>query len=353
MSGCRARADADYRRLTHTLVSLVRANLSSDYFTNRQDRYVHIRNHHLLSNYLHSLLLLTSRFSYNLKASAAASSSLTHHAAYDLNWDDGSDLLLSEDEDGNVTEEASLSTAPKESKEYAFAEGAGVALKEFTDRWRIHTDAAKRRRAQAGPADDEVDTFIVPVLQMGPMAIRQETDMMPLLFEAIEQQEAPIQETLPSAIKKGRLPAPKATIDFTSGYFSLHPLYKSLILNSPASIRTRIITAAPISNGFFGSKGISRHLPPAYTWLENKFWDAVKRQGKKRSVEIREWEKEGWTYHAKGEYTAAVHEANPIESDFSILLKHRCLAYKLDSIFAHVDPPWFLQFWLTLSPARP
>jgi CDP-diacylglycerol--glycerol-3-phosphate 3-phosphatidyltransferase len=208
--------------------------------------------------------------------------------------------LLSEDEDGNVTEEASLSISPKKSKEYAFAESAGLALREFTDRWRIHTEAVKKRRAQAGPDDGEVDTFIVPIIQMGPMAISQETDAMPLLFEAIEQQEAPIQEALPSAVKKGRLPAPKATIDFTSGYFSLYPQYKALILNAPASIRTRIITAAPISNGFFGSKGISRHLPPAYTWLENKFWDAVKQHGKKRSVEIREWEKAGWTYHAKG-----------------------------------------------------
>lgn len=219
--------------------------------------------------------------------------------------------MLSEDEDGNVTEEASLSIAPKKSKEYAFADTAGVALRELTDRWRIHTEAAKKRRAQDERADDEVDTFIVPVIQMGPMAIRQETDAMPLLFEAIEQQEEPIQETLPAAVKKGRLPAPRATIDFTSGYFSLYPLYKSLILKAPTSIRTRIITAAPISNGFFGSKGISRHLPPAYTWLESKFWDAVKREGKKKSIEIREWERDGWTYHSKGECSAIATGYNP------------------------------------------
>jgi CDP-diacylglycerol---glycerol-3-phosphate 3-phosphatidyltransferase len=154
-----------------------------------------------------------------------------------------------------------------------------LAIQRFTDRWREHCDEKQ------DPVDG--DATIVPLLQMGPMKITQETDAMPLLLEHAQ--------TSSSSTSQPSL------IDFTSGYFSLYPAYKDLLLSLPNTVQTRIITAAPISNGFFGSKGISRHLPPAYTWLQEKFWKAVKAKGKEQgAIEIREWAKEGWTYHAKG-----------------------------------------------------
>ncbi|MCJ1360373.1 MAG: CDP-diacylglycerol--glycerol-3-phosphate 3-phosphatidyltransferase [Icmadophila ericetorum] len=119
---------------------------------------------------------------------------------------------------------------------------------------------------------------------------------------------------------------------FTAGYFNPHPLVVSCLLScakgTPISksaipvgpdgqlaspppedpsrkVSGTVITAHPHANGFFGSKGVSGMLPSAYTLLSQKFLRAVTKHvpGK---VELREWKRgtvgtpDGWTYHAKG-----------------------------------------------------
>ena len=68
--------------------------------------------------------------------------------------------------------------------------------------------------------------------------------------------------------------------------------------------RCLLIFAFIKANGFYGSKGISGRLPEAYTWLERRFWQAAVKVGKiggfKPTIELNEWERDGWTYHAKG-----------------------------------------------------
>lgn len=66
------------------------------------------------------------------------------------------------------------------------------------------------------------------------------------------------------------------------------------------------------ANGFYGSKGISGLIPEGYTLLESQFERQVRAMGRDwqeeeggtagegHGVEISEWEREGWTYHAKG-----------------------------------------------------
>ena len=54
------------------------------------------------------------------------------------------------------------------------------------------------------------------------------------------------------------------------------------------------------ANGFFQSKGFSKYIPPAYTYLEHRFFDELQRQGKTDSISVTEWKRSGWTYHAKG-----------------------------------------------------
>ncbi|KAL8683731.1 MAG: hypothetical protein Q9186_000365 [Xanthomendoza sp. 1 TL-2023] len=110
---------------------------------------------------------------------------------------------------------------------------------------------------------------------------------------------------------------------FTAGYFNPHPLITSSLLaasSSPSSptsssphqkpplgAQGTILTASPFANGFYNSPGISGLLPPAYTHLSLRFLQAARKA--KANVQLREWrrgtvgEKEGWTYHAKGLWT--------------------------------------------------
>jgi len=92
---------------------------------------------------------------------------------------------------------------------------------------------------------------------------------------------------------------------FTAGYFNMHPSYKELLLASKSE-RGTVITAAPEANGFYGSKGISKYLPPAYLVLSKRFLRAVVESKREDQVELLEWRRgtvgvaDGWTYHAKG-----------------------------------------------------
>ncbi|KAG8953110.1 CDP-diacylglycerol--glycerol-3-phosphate 3-phosphatidyltransferase [Tulasnella sp. 424] len=158
----------------------------------------------------------------------------------------------------------------------SFEASGKKAFESLQERW--------RSVQPAGPSGS--DTTIFPVIQSGVLGVREEEMVIDRLFDCVSESAVP------------------TTVDLTSGYFGLYAPYKSRILSSPDSIRWRIVAAAPKANGFYGSKGISGRLPEAYTWLERRFWGAASKAGKispqDSKVELSEWERQGWTYHAKG-----------------------------------------------------
>lgn len=74
------------------------------------------------------------------------------------------------------------------------------------------------------------------------------------------------------------------------------------------------------ANGFYGSKGVSGRIPEGYTLLEQRFMKAVRSASREwpheaesdwaalrgPGVQLSEWEREGWTYHAKGSCRSCV-----------------------------------------------
>ena len=98
---------------------------------------------------------------------------------------------------------------------------------------------------------------------------------------------------------------PMKSYTFTAGYFNPHPAITSSLLSAssdPTNASGTVLTASPYANGFYGSKGVSGMLPPAYTHLASLFLRAAR--GK--AIQLREWQNGivnqpgGWTYHAKG-----------------------------------------------------
>ena len=70
----------------------------------------------------------------------------------------------------------------------------------------------------------------------------------------------------------------------------------STTVDSKGSLLTKLWQA----NGFYQSKGFSKYIPPAYTYLESRFWEAIKAGSKQNNIELTEWKREAWTYHSKG-----------------------------------------------------
>jgi len=122
-------------------------------------------------------------------------------------------------------------------------------------------------------------------------------------------------------------------MDLTSGYFGLCKPYQDLILQS--SIDCRIIAASPMANGFYGSRGLSGRIPDGYTLLEQRFMRAVNATGRNwssdsgKGVQLNEWARKGWTYHAKGIWLSPTPHSAPILTLFG--------STNLNSRSSHLD----------------
>lgn len=282
----------------------VRANLSHDYFTTRQDRYHHLRRAPQLVNYLSSLLSVYSPFSYRLTPHPAFDQPLsavsTGPIPYQLTWG----------ERGYTP----LTIGPL----------ARDALRELQAEWSAKTGGSASSSAE--------DAVVWPVVQVGYLGMDEEERRIGEVFSAVGQMALEgRRERGEGEGESGNRSRP--LVDLTSGYFGLAERYRRAILKSPADVR--LVAASPKvrssrsqdqlklaqctdcslrsvkANGFYGSKGVSGLIPEGYTLLESQFERQVRALGRSwvdgteegedgHGVEITEWEREGWTYHAKG-----------------------------------------------------
>lgn len=218
-------------------VLLSGANLNTSYFSDRQDRYMQISEHPRLTEYLRAFVEQLTRFSHQLSCNDDSATS----TSYTLHWDN-------------------------EVPASAFSSKARTEIENFSQSYRC-TDG------------QEGDTVIYPLIQSGLWGVREEEEAVNYLLDAVNG-------------------IPGAKLDITSGYFSLGDEYKRRIIES--TVPTSIVAASPHANGFLGSRGVSGRIPEAYTHLEGKFFTSCVNQGRHSTLALKEWRKDGWTYHCKG-----------------------------------------------------
>ncbi|CAL1705492.1 unnamed protein product [Somion occarium] len=247
------------------------ANLNESYFTNRQDRYIHLSSQPSIAQYCLSFLQVSESFSYKLLASQDSKEK------YQLAWPDSK-------------------THP-----HHIERKAHNALTTLHNTYRLsstfRTSTAPDTSSQDG---GEPDVLIFPIIQAGQFDIREEERVLSLLFDELPGGKCPSDSK--------EIPYNDPLIDLTTGYFGLYRPYRDLVLGS--QLACRIIASSPKANGFYGSSGISGRLPEGYTLLEQRFINAVRKSGREwpddatessgSGVQLREWERDGWTYHAKG-----------------------------------------------------
>lgn len=235
------------------------ANLSSDYFTNRQDRY-HVFSSKRVSDYFSRIHHAICSISFLLQASPSPTS-----PSHSLIW-------------------PSSNTAPnplQDPKSYIKA-ATSLLLP-------LSSPTASLR----SPSQPSID----PTSSQG----TKTTTLYPLLCHP-----STLNTELPTLT--ALLSSPNLTsYTFTAGYFNPHPLITRSLLSlssPPCSADGTILTASPWANGFFNSKGVSGMLPAAYTHLSLRFLQATRRA--RANIRLREWQRGttgqegGWTYHAKG-----------------------------------------------------
>ncbi|GAV54444.1 hypothetical protein ZYGR_0AL01760 [Zygosaccharomyces rouxii] len=244
------------------------ANLSSDYFSNRQDRYYLFKSKPF-AEYYFQLHQLISKISYKVKSSE-------NLQKFQLYWPQS-----------NITQEPGICKR-------TFIRQAADALHNFLKGADTHQEARQAKVLQ----EEDYPTVVYPISQFTP------------LFKGLHDYstEKPTILNVLSTINH-----PSINWTFTAGYFNMFPAIMNKLISTPSEHAT-VITASPFANGFFESKGVSGNLPGAYLHLSKKFLQNVKTSGKESNIILREWKRGvvnkpgGWSYHAKGIWISGMKE---------------------------------------------
>lgn len=235
------------------------ANLSKDYFTNRQDRY-HLFSSKDVTEYFANLHDAVSSLSFLLRPSSSP-------GGFELVWprDNGAPSPL-EDPRQFVRESTGLL--------------AGL-ISPKTAPLTAHDPTPPEKR----------DTSVYLLAQFSQLLSPDTSTELPAVTHVLRTLSLPQYAN--------------SSWTFTAGYFNPAPSLTKLLLSTQSHNNT-VITASPYANGFYKSPGVSGLLPDAYTLLAQRFVRAVHQHGREGSTVLREWRKGtvgepgGWTYHAKG-----------------------------------------------------
>uniref|UniRef100_A0A5F9CN87 CDP-diacylglycerol--glycerol-3-phosphate 3-phosphatidyltransferase n=1 Tax=Oryctolagus cuniculus TaxID=9986 RepID=A0A5F9CN87_RABIT len=238
-------------------VILSGANLSDSYFTNRQDRYVFLQDCADVADFFTELVEAVGDVSLQLQG------------------DDTVQVV-----DGMVH--------PYKGDRAAYCKAAnervmGVINSARARQQQLHAQTfhgdplLTQDAAAAGDRRPAPDTWIYPLVQMKPFEI---------------QIDEIVTETLLTEAERG------ARVYLTTGYFNLTQAYMDLVLGTRAEYQ--ILLASPEVNGFFGAKGVAGAIPAAYVHIERQFYSEVCGLGQQERVQLQEYWRRGWTFHAKG-----------------------------------------------------
>ncbi|KAI0805681.1 hypothetical protein GGR55DRAFT_269453 [Xylaria sp. FL0064] len=247
------------------------ANLSNDYFTNRQDRY-HLFASKDITNYFWRLYQGVTSLSFLVVPTQEA-------AGFRLEWPS-----------------SNAAPSPLEQPTQYVSQATKIVSKLIS----LRDDKAGPPSPDRSPSSKDTTVYMLAQLSQ---LMRPDTST-----------ELPVITHLLKTLAKPEYSGSSWT--FTAGYFNPDPTLRNLLL-STASQGNTVITASPQANGFYGSKGVSGLLPGAYTYLARRFLREIHQRKRDSSIVLKEWRKgtvgepEGWTYHAKGLWITLPNEKEP------------------------------------------
>ena len=246
------------------------ANLSDTYFINRQDRYLLFRNNPTLVDWLHQLThtLVTSQYAYTSDSQGKLSQPSDGSDAQQLKAK-LMELVRPREEDGQVGMNAAHATLLP-----------------------------------------QVDTWLFPALQLGMVGVREEENIVTRLIKLtsltafaphnplLQARQSPAASP-PSASAP---PSPLTTstvpcLSIATGYMNLPFVYTNALLSSVTPVH--LLSSSESANGWYGAKGVAKDVPRLYSAVLYSFLQQMA-QGGQREVDVREWQREGWSYHVKG-----------------------------------------------------
>ncbi|KAK0652575.1 hypothetical protein B0T16DRAFT_427013 [Cercophora newfieldiana] len=246
------------------------ANLSSDYFTDRQDRY-HLFSSKEITDYYANIHNAVSSLSFSVRPSDSPSE-------FELVWP-----------------ETNPAVSPLSNPKRFVSDSTNLLTGLISPR-------AAPLNALVQEPGEKKDTSVYMLAQFSQLLSPDSSTELPAVTHILKTLAAPEYA--------------QSSWTFTAGYFNPAPSLTKLLI-STASQNNTVITASPFANGFYNSPGVSGLLPGAYTLLARRFLRAVHHHGREGSTLLREWRKGtvnepgGWTYHAKGLWVTLPNNTNP------------------------------------------
>lgn len=325
-------------------VLLSGANLSSDYFTNRQDRYVLIEEAPQFAQYVHCLLedlrelpgshVLTRQG--KVEVVQGGDSRGEGRNAEGGKGENGSSSLLPSSapfswaalphvsplRQGGTTQqqdEAYAAGLAEVLQHYSSGSFAGCSLREGRGGKGVQGSGSKAAAASScHPSPVRVPSraaILTPRLQLGLLGARQEEGATLRLLASVQgmregrdrtagpaaAEAAASRAAAPAVSGTASLPSspssPAASssppsspqsqdlLHIATGYFNL-PLHyrKALLQSGGGSSSVHVLTAAPSANGFLNAHGMSGAIPFAYSEIERRFWQEIVEAGRLHPV---------------------------------------------------------------------
>jgi len=249
------------------------ANLSNDYFTDRQDRYVLIKDCPKLADFFEGLVENISHFSLQMCVN---------------------------DEDDQVEFRQKHSTAdfdgghPYDGDFRTFVSAANKKIQSYVSRQLAENDLSSKKLPSEKMEEKEKegfeeetngddDTLIFASVQMGQLDVRHDSRVTQKFLEAA------MTSSDPGAILK-----------FGTGYFNPTDEYLQTILSKDETgPEVDIIMAHPEANSFYRAPFPLGGVPHAYTNLAKKFYERAATTSGGR-IKMYEYQRSGWTFHCKG-----------------------------------------------------
>lgn len=246
-------------------LTFIRANLSTDYFTNRQDRY-HLFSSKEVTEHFWRIHNGVGSFSFLVQPSQ-------EDAGFTLTW-------------------PSANSAPSPLDDpQAFIKSSSLTLRKLV-----------APQAEQLPKGDFSNTRVYMLGQFSQVMQPDHSTELPVITHILKQLALPEYQG--------------SSWTFTAGYFNPAPSLTKLLIGT-ASTNNTVITAAPEANGFYKSKGVSGLLPDAYVLLARRFLDNINQNRRENDITLKEWRfgtvghPGGWTYHAKGLWVTMPGDTTP------------------------------------------
>ena len=232
------------------------ANLSNDYFTSRQDRYWVIQNAPLATLY-HSMI----------------------------------NILYVESQDIHEKEKKIVENYDTMKEQLQV-----LMRKKRTSEWSTFGDTAYEQTQERSPSKQWA--CIRPSIQCAALGLRHDEIMTKGLMARLDDMGEDRLHHGYGMYDEIKPP----TVHVSTGYLNFHYDYKDLLLKMRTNIK--ILAASPSANGFYTAFGISSSLPVAYSLIAQRLYNEAQKYAQShhahKSFSLYEYDRDQWTYHAKG-----------------------------------------------------